>query len=66
MYSSDFSASSLKYYIPLDKDQNSFYKIRSLAFVAYTTNKAFTQVNRKQMNILETFLEYLDFDIVAY
>ena len=44
------------HYIPLAKDQSSFYEIRGLAICI---NMAFNEVNRKQLNILRIFLEYL-------
>ena len=49
MYYSYFSA-----FAPLLKDQRSFYKIGSLAMCI--NNKAFNHFNRKQLNILKTFL----------
>ena len=59
-----FQHSLLTYCISLVKDQSSFYEIRSVAISIKI--KAFNQVNRKQLNILKTFLEYLEFYIVAY
>ena len=56
--------SLLTYCIPLVKDQSSFYEMRSLSISIKI--KAFNRVNRKQPNILKTFLEYLEFYIVAY
>ena len=41
------------------KDQSSFYEIRSLAICINTT--IFNRVNRKQLNILKTFFEFLEF-----
>ena len=41
-----------------------FYVIYSLAICINI--KAFNQINRKQLNILKTFLEYLEFYIHAY
>ena len=58
MYSSIFQHSLLTYCIPLVKDQSSFYEIRSLAISIKI--KAFNRVNRKQLNIVKTFLEYLE------
>ena len=46
------------------KDQKTFYEIHSLTICINI--KAFNRVNRKQLNILKTFLEYLEFYIVAY
>ena len=54
-----FQHSSLSYCITLVKDQNSFHEIRSLAI--YINIDAFNRINRKQLNILKTFLEYLKF-----
>ena len=59
-----FKHSWLSYYIPLVKDQSSFYEIRCLAI--RINIKAFNRVNRKQLNILETFLEYPEFYVVTY
>ena len=47
----------------LVKDQSGFYEIRSLICINI---EPCNRVTRKQMNILETFLEYLEFYIVAY
>ena len=47
--------------IPLVKDQSTFYEIHSLAICIII--KAFNRVNRKQLNILKMFLEYLNFQI---
>ena len=59
-----FQHSSLTYCIPLVKDQSSFYEILSTAICINL--KAFDWVNRKQLNILKTFSEYLEFYIAAY
>ena len=59
-----FQHLSLTYCIPLVKDQRSFYEIRSLANCINI--KAINWFNRKQLNLLKTFLEYLGFYIVAY
>ena len=59
-----FKHSWLSYCILLVKDQSSFYEIRSLAI--RINIKAFNRVNRKQLNILETFLEYPEFYVVTY
>ena len=59
-----FQHSSLTSYIPLVKDQSSFYEICSPTICINI--KAFNQVNRKQLNILKTFLEYLENYVVAY
>ena len=48
--------------IPLVKDENSFYEIRSLDI--YINIKDFNWVSRKQLNILKTCLEYLENGIV--
>ena len=55
---------SLIYCIPLVKNQITSYEIWSLAICINI--KAFSWVNRKQLNILKTFLEYLGFYIFAY
>ena len=52
-----FKWSSLIYCIPLVQDQSSFYEIRSL--IICINIKAFNRVNKKQLNILKTSLEYL-------
>ena len=53
-----FQDSSLTYCIPLVKGQNSFYEILSQAIrINIKTIKTFNRVNRKQLNILKTFLE---------
>ena len=54
-----FQRLSLAYCIPLFKDQSSFHEIRSLAI-------CINWVNRKQLNILQIFVEYLKNCIVAY
>ena len=59
-----FQHSSLTYYIPLVKDQSSFYEIRSRTICINI--KAFTGISRKQRIILKAFLEYLEFYIVAF
>ena len=64
MYSSDYSALVIGILLPLVKGQRSFYEILSLAI--YINIKAFNRVNRKQLNVLKTFLEYLESYIVAY
>ena len=59
----------MTYRTSLVKDQSSFDEIHSLAICINTkaTFKAeFNRVNRKQLNILKTFLQYLEFYIVAY
>ena len=48
----------------LVKDQSSFYEIRSLAI--RINIKAFNRINGKQLKILKTFLEYLEFYIAVY
>ena len=53
----------MAYCTPLVKDQSSFYEIRILAI--RINIKAFNLVNRKRLNILKIFLEYLKFYIVA-
>ena len=58
-----FQHSSLTYCIPLIKYQSSFYGIRSPA--AHINIKAFNWLNRKHLNILKTFLVYLDFYVVV-
>ena len=55
---------SLIYCVQLVKDQSSFYKIRSLAIG--TKTEALNWVTRKQLNILKTFLEHLEFYIAAW
>ena len=57
-----FQRSSLTYCIPLVKDQSSFYEV---CIVVCMNIKAFNSVNRKQLSILKTFLEYLKNYIVA-
>ena len=42
--------------MPLVRYQSNFYEIRSLAI--WINIKVFNRVNRKQLNILKTFLEY--------
>ena len=42
----------------------SFHEIYTLAICI--NNEAFNRVNKKQVNILKTFLEYLEFYIVTY
>ena len=59
-----FNPSSLTYCMPLVKDQGSFYEIPSL--VICITIKAFNWVNTTKLNILQTFLGYLEFYIIAY
>ena len=59
-----FQHSSLTYCLPLVTDQNSYYKICSLAIC--TNIQAFNQVNRILFNILKTFLECLENYIVTY
>ena len=58
MYSSDISTFVIGICKPLVKDQSSFYEIRSLAICINI--KVFNRVNKKPLNILETFLEYLE------
>ena len=58
-----FQHSSLTYCIPLVKYHSSFYEIRNLAI--RINIEAFDQINRKQLNILKTFLEYLEFTSVG-
>ena len=53
----------LTYCISLVKDQNSVHDICSLAVCI--NDNLFHRVNRKQLNILKAFLEYLEFYIVA-
>ena len=48
-----FQHQSLKYCIPLVKDQNSVYEIRSVAI--YINIETFKRVSRKQLDILKTF-----------
>ena len=43
--------------MPSVKDQSSFFEIRSLAICINI--EAFNWVNRNQLNILKTFVEYL-------
>ena len=50
--------------IPLGKYQSSFYEICILAICIKI--KSFNRVKRKYLNILNIFLEYLQFYIVAY
>ena len=64
MYFSDFPAFALTYCTPLVKNQGSFYEIRSLVF--FINTRAFNCVNRKQLNVLKTFLEYLEKDLLEY
>ena len=64
VYSNDFLAFVIDICIPLFKDQNIIYEICSLAICINI--KTFNRVNRKQLNNLITFLEYLEFYIVAY
>ena len=65
-----FSDSKWSIYIPwhdmllLLERQSSFYEIQSLAICINI--KAFHRINRKQLNILKMYLEYLEFYIVAY
>ena len=59
-----FQHSLLTYFIPLVKDQSSFYEIRSLAICINI--KVFNWVNRKQLNILKTFSKYLEFYMVPH
>ena len=59
-----FQHSSLTYRIPLVKNQSSFNDICSLAICINI--KAFNRVNKKHLNIRKTFLDYLEFYIVAY
>ena len=59
-----FQHSSLTYRIRLAKDESSFYETRSLDISI--NNKAFNRVDRKQLNALKIFLEYLEFYMVAY
>ena len=58
-----FQHSSLTYCIPLVKYHSSFCEIRNLAI--RINIEAFDQINRKQLNILKTFLEYLEFTSVG-
>ena len=44
------------------KDQSSFYEFQNLAICINI--KAFNLVNGKQLNVLKTFLEYLEFYII--
>ena len=56
---------SAHYGIPLlVQDQSSFYEIRSLGMCL--SIKVFNRLNRKRLNILKIFLEYLQFYIVVY
>ena len=64
MYSGDFSASAIDIRLRLVKDQSSVYESGSLAICINI--KTFNRVNRKQLNILNKFLEYLELYIVAY
>ena len=64
VYSSVFQHLPLTYCIPLSKGQSSLYEICTLAI--YINTKAFYRVNRKQLNILKAFSEYLEFYIVIY
>ena len=59
-----FQHFSLPYCIPLVKDQSSFYEIHTQDICINI--KVFNRVNRKQLDILNTFLEYMEFCIVAY
>ena len=45
--------------MPLVKGERTFYEIRSLAICINI--QAFNWVNRKELNILKTYLEYLEF-----
>ena len=58
--SSDFS----EFVNDIVKDQDSFYEICILATLRNI--KAFNRVNRKQLQILKIFLEYLEFYIIAF
>ena len=62
VYSNDISAFIID--ILLVKDQRSFYETRTLA--SCINIKVFNQVNRKQLNFLKTFLEYMELYIAAY
>ena len=62
VYSNDISAFIID--IPLVKDQRSFYETRTLA--SCINIKVLNQVNRKQLNFLKTFLEYMELYIAAY
>ena len=55
-----FQHSSLTYGIPLLKNQNSFDETGSLTMCMLNI-KAFNRINRKQLKILKTYLEYLNF-----
>ena len=59
-----FQHSLFTHCIALVKDKNSFYEIRSLAI--RVNIKTSNRVKRKILNILKTFLEYLEFQIVTY
>ena len=49
----------------LVKDRSSFYEIRCVATcMAY--NRVLVRVNRKKLDILKTFLDNLEFYIIAY
>ena len=66
MYSSNFSAFVIDILLILctvSQRSKLFYEISSLAI--YINIKTFNRVNREQVNILKTFLEYLEFSIVA-
>ena len=65
MHSSGFSAFFLDIlYTVRQRQKQHVYEIRSLAICINI--KAFNRINTKQLNILETYLEYLEFDIVTY
>ena len=56
-----FQHVSMSYFIPVVGYQSSFYE--TLRIGICMNIKAFNQINRKQLNILKT---YLEFYIVAY
>ena len=63
MSSSHFSAFDIDILYPKVKDQNSFYETLSLAICINI--KAFNWINRKQLNVLKIFLEYVEFSIIT-